>query len=86
MSLWSLVIDVFEPEAKPKNPKLELSLNERLLSRRQAHDMFASVDFVPPSLPISYGRAKLFIVEDNDSVNREREEPESQTRRANTSC
>ena len=68
MSLWSLVIDVFEPEAKPKNPKLELSLRERLILRRQAHDMFGSVDFVPPSLPICYGRAKLFILEDNDAV------------------
>jgi len=68
LSLWSLVIDVFEPEAKPKQPRLELSLKERLLLRRQAHDMFSSVDYVPPSLPISYGRAKLFILEDNDSV------------------
>ena len=68
LTLWSLVIDVFEPEAKPKNPKLELSLPERLLLQRQAHDMFASVDFVPPSLPISYGRANLFILEDNDAV------------------
>ena len=68
LSLWSLVIDVFEPEAKPKQPKLELSLKERLLLRRQAHDIFGSIDFVPPSLPISYGRAKLFILEDNDSV------------------
>ena len=30
--------------------------------------MFGSVDFVPPSLPITYGRAVLYILEDNDAV------------------
>ena len=41
---------------------------ERLSLRRQTHDMFGSVDYVPPSLPIVYGRAKLFALEDNDAV------------------
>ena len=30
--------------------------------------MFGAVDDVPSSLPISYGRAKLYILEDNDAV------------------
>ena len=68
LSLWSLVIDVFEPKASPKKPKLELSVPERLHLQRQVHDMFGSVDFVPPSLPICYGRANLYILEDNDAV------------------
>ena len=52
----------------PKKPKLELSVPERLHLQRQVHDMFGSVYFVPPSLPICYGRAYLYILEDNDAV------------------
>ena len=67
LSLWSLVIDVFDPPLDPQKPK-ELTIPERLSLRRQAHDMFGSVDFVPPSLPITYGRASLYALEDNESV------------------
>ena len=67
LSLWSLVIDVFDPPVDPQKPK-ELTIPERLSLRRQAHDMFGSVDFVPPSLPITYGRASLYALEDNESV------------------
>ena len=30
--------------------------------------MFGSFDYVPPSLPNSYGKAKLYVMEDNDAV------------------
>ena len=30
--------------------------------------MFGSIDYVPSSLPITYGKAKLFVLEDNDAV------------------
>ena len=30
--------------------------------------MFDSVDYVPPSLPICYGRASHYLLEDNDAV------------------
>ena len=30
--------------------------------------MFGSVDYVPPSLTITYGRANLYALEDNDAV------------------
>ena len=63
----SLVIDVFDPISEPQKP-LELSIQERLVLKRQAHDIFGSIDFVPPSLPISYGRAFLYALEDNDAV------------------
>ena len=36
--------------------------------RRNSYDMFGSVDYVPPSLPICYGRASLYCFEDNDAV------------------
>ncbi len=36
--------------------------------RRQCYDAFCSIDYVPPSLPICYGRGKLFALEDNDAV------------------
>jgi len=67
LSLWSLVIDVFDPPADSQKPK-ELTIPERLSLRRQSHDMFGSVDFVPFSLPITYGRANLYALEDNESV------------------
>ena len=67
LSLWSLVIDVFDPTLDPQKPS-ELSVSEQLVLKRQTHDMFGSIDFVPPSLPISYGRASLYALEDNDAV------------------
>ena len=30
--------------------------------------MFGSVDYVPPSLPVSFGSGKLFVLEDIDAV------------------
>ena len=30
--------------------------------------MFGSIDYVPPSLPVSYGRGKLYIMEDDGAV------------------
>jgi hypothetical protein len=65
--LWDIVIEVFEPSSNPIAPT-KLTVAERTLLERQTYDMFGSIDFVPPSLPISYGRAKLYILEDNDAV------------------
>lgn len=65
--LSDLVIEVFEPRAKPvQAPKLSVAESDFL--KKQTYDMFRSVDFVPPSLPITYGRAVLYILEDNDAV------------------
>ena len=36
--------------------------------KRQTYDMYGSIDYVPPSLPICYGRASLYALEDNDAV------------------
>ena len=58
---------MFDPISDSQKPK-ELTIPERLVLRRQAHDIFGSVDFVPPSLPITYGRATLYALEDNDAV------------------
>ena len=82
LSLWSLVIDVFEPESSSEknNSSASVSLGtkgnktqgftvqERLELRRQAFDTFGTIDYVPPSLPICYGRAELYALEDNDAV------------------
>ena len=65
--LWDLVIEVFEPSNKPiQAPKL--SYAERDFLKRRRFDMFGFIGFVPPSLPISYGQAKLYILEDNDAL------------------
>ena len=67
LTLWSLVIDVFEPTSKPVLAQ-ELTVQERLTLRRQNFDVFGSVDYVPPSLPTCLGKGKLFLLEDNDAV------------------
>ena len=67
LSLWSLVIDVFDPISEPQEPS-NLAMSERLFLKHQTYDMFGSTDYVPPSLPISYGRAFLYALEDNDAV------------------
>ena len=68
LSLWSLVIDVFEPSSKPSSQPAALSIKELLAIRRHSYDMFGCVDYVPPSLPICFGRASLYCFEDNDAV------------------
>ena len=74
LSLWSLVIDVFEPNPmgtrslKMQGKIADLTHQERLELRRQTLDTFGSIDFVPPSLPICWGRGELYALEDNDAV------------------
>ena len=68
LSLWSLIIDVFEPSSKNMPKPTPLKVNELLTMRRNLHDIFGSVDYVPASLPICYGRASLYAFEDNDAV------------------
>ena len=58
---------MFDPPLDPQRPA-ELTIPERLSLRRQSHDMFGSVDLVPFSLPITYGRASLYALEDNEAV------------------
>ena len=64
--LWDLVIDVFDPP--PKVTPKPIKTQETLIMYKQLYDMFGSIDYVPPSLPISFGRAKLYLLEDNDAV------------------
>ena len=62
LSLWSLVIDVFEPfQGRPTKPT-PLSVAELLAMRRKSHDIFGYIDYVPPSLPIEDGRATLYAL------------------------
>ena len=44
------------------------SFLQKLLKYFQSYDMFGCVDYVPPSLPICYGRASLYAFKDNDAV------------------
>jgi len=68
---WDLVLEVFAPtqnaggNPKRNNPIRAPSLS---ISPNIFLDMLGSIDYVPPSLPITYGRAKLYMFEDNDAV------------------
>lgn len=65
--LWSLVIDVFEPNPKAK-PSNAFTHKDTYDIQRQTYDTYGAIDFVPFSLPIRRGRAKLYALEDNDAV------------------
>ena len=68
LSLWDLVIEIFNP-AQAQNKKSRAPSNVPCpMSNAQLYDIFGSVDYVPPSLPITYGAASLFLLEDNDAV------------------
>ena len=67
LSLWDLIIKVFSPaHAKKRSNVPSQSPNE--ISNDNLYEIFGSVDYVPPSLPITYGAASLFLMEDNDAV------------------
>ncbi len=63
LSLWETVIDVFDPKPsqEAKRPSTQATPFGDL---RNAFN----VDWVPPSVAPSSGRAKLYIFEDNDAV------------------
>ena len=65
LMLWDLAIDVFHPQ--PKSKVTPLCFKDQEAMYKQRYDMFNSIDFVPPILPITYGRA-FFLLEDNDAV------------------
>ena len=68
LALWDIVIDVFSP-AQAKQRLCNISNKPNLtVSNTTIYDLFGSVDYVPPSLPITYGSANLFLLEDNDAV------------------
>ena len=65
--LWDIVIELFDPQDPTKilqtvgQKKPDVG-NDKMLN------MFGSIDYVPPSLPIKPGFAKLYALEDNDAV------------------
>ena len=56
----------FHPPPKPKDAPL--SLKDQTTMYKQRFDMFGTVDYFPQSLPITHGRARLYLLEDNDAV------------------
>ena len=67
--LWEQVIDVFAPANSERNfasrkpPKGEI-----LSSEKGVEDILSQVDVVPCTIPPHSGRAKLFLLEDNEAV------------------
>ena len=64
LMLWDLVIATMHPETCSKQ-KLEAAKRPQMSTD---YHILNSVDYVPPSMPITYGKAKLLILEDNDAV------------------
>ena len=60
--LWELAIDVFATKAPPR-ANMGYATPPRTIE-----DMLSQVDYVPPTVPLPSGRAKLIILEDNDAV------------------
>ena len=63
--LWDLVIETRKQTAETK---MTTGTAERDLLNKRNFDLFGSIDYVPLSLPISYGRARLYLLEDNDAA------------------
>ena len=61
--LWDLVIDILSPGG----PGAKFEQPKRQMEPESIYKMFGSIDYVPPSLPITYGQGKLFLLEDNDA-------------------
>ena len=61
------MIDLFDPQDPTKIPQT-ICLKKPEIGKDKMLDMFGSIDYVPPSLPIKPGFAKLFALEDNDAV------------------
>ena len=67
LNLWDLVINVFHPETGKSDSKPKCA-KQQPLPMDNGYKLLSEVDYVPPSLPIQNGRAKLLILEDNDAV------------------
>ncbi len=65
--LWDIVIDLFDPQDPTKIPQT-IGLKKPEIGKDKMLDMFGSIDYVPPFLPIKQGFAKLYALEDNDAV------------------
>ena len=61
------MIDLFDPQDPTKIPQI-VGLKKLDIGKDKMLDMFGSIDYVPPSLPIKPGFAKLYALEDNDAV------------------
>ena len=67
LMLWDLIIEVFSPaQAKKMSNRPSQIPTKAPISN--LFEIFGSIDYVPPSLPITYGAASLFLMEDNDAV------------------
>ena len=74
LELWDLVIDVLQPKAPlshtkaRRNPVADNSHNSRQNELPADMRILMNVDYVPPSAPLTNGRACLIIMEDNEAV------------------
>ena len=67
MYFWDIVIELFDPQDPTKIPQT-VGQRKPDIGKDKMLDMFGSIDYVPPSLPIKSGFAKLYALEDNDAV------------------
>ena len=64
---WDIVIQLFDPQDPAKIPHT-VGQKKPQIGNDMMLEMFGSIDYVPPSLPIKPGFAKLYALEDNDAV------------------
>ena len=62
---WDLVFEVFTGTC---DKQFRAARSNLLRRERDLHLFVFDVDFVPPSVPTSSGRAQLYLLEDNDAV------------------
>ena len=64
---WDIVIQLFDPQDPAKIPQT-VGQKKPQIGNDKMLEIFGSIDYVPPSLPIKPGFAKLYALEDNDAV------------------
>jgi len=68
LDLWEQILDVLEPTTNTLKPHLDNFAATGMERLPLDHQILLNVDYDPPSIPLSSGRGKLYILEDNDAV------------------
>ena len=63
LQLWQRVLEVFDPMSGDQHASVTEQPNISTI-----HDLLSQVDYTPTTVPMSSGRAKLILFEDNEAV------------------
>jgi len=68
LDFWEQILDVLEPTTSTPTQQGDKHDTTDMEKLPLDHQILLNVDYDPPSIPLSSGRGKLYILEDNDAV------------------